>query len=679
MKKRFSLSLLLSFLFINTYTYAQDPWIIEANNIDSNNYYGVSVSNGTIGIVSSPEPLKVKEVILAGVYDHYGRGRTSNFLSGFNLLDMNISIGWQDINKDNISNFTQKLDMQKGTFTGYFDFKDEASVSYTYYALRHLPHSVVMEITVVPKKDTHLVAQNILTTPAAFRDDRLYYNEINPSHAYIPLLTTVAKSPTGKITSVASNTFLFQEEYGKQPQVLHEIRDNNSHLMKFVKALKKGEKYTFTLIGSLTSSVHSDDPYNQAERMSIYANLQGVEELRRRHKDEWNKLWQSDITIDGDKQAQQDIHSMLYHLYAFSNQNSEFLLSPMGLSGTGYNGHTFWDTEIWMFPVLLVLQPEIAKNLIEYRYNRLDKAIANARNHGYKGAMYPWESAASGEEETPVWALTGTYEHHITGDIAIAAWQYYIATQDKEWLEHRGWDILKNTAMFWQSRVTYENGKYAIKNVVCADEWAENVDNNAFTNAVAKLNLEYATKCANILGYTPNEEWKTIAENLVFTKMSDGVTKEHDSYNGENIKQADVNLLAYPLKTITDENQILKDLEYYQNKVPHNDTPAMTQAIFTLLYSRLGKEKEAYHWFRDSYEQNLLPPFGVIAETKGGTNPYFITGGGGILQAVIMGFAGVDITEEGEISQTSSAMPEHWKKLTIRGLGKDKRTVVKEQ
>ena len=678
MKARFYQIVVLFFLFVSLRTYAQDPWIITASNIDANDYYGISVSNGTIGIISSSEPLKVKEVILAGVYDQYGRGRTNNFLSAFNLLDMNMSIGWQDVNKDNVSNFTQRLDMKKGTFTGSFDLKDIASVSYTYYALRHLPHSVVMEVTVIPKQDTHMVAENVLTTPAAFRDDRLYYNEINPSHAYIPLLTTVAKSPTGEITSVASNTFLFEEGYGNQPKILHEIRDSNSHLMKFEKPLEKGEKYTFTLIGSLTSSVQSDDPYNQAERMSIYANLQGVDELKRRHQEEWDKLWKSDITIEGDKQAQQDIHSMLYHLYAFSNQNSEFLLSPMGLSGTGYNGHTFWDTEIWMFPVLLALQPEIAKNLIEYRYNRLDKAIVNAKNYGYKGAMYPWESAASGEEETPVWALTGTYEHHITGDIAIAAWQYYTVTQDKEWLRERGWDILKNTALFWQSRVTPENAKYAIKNVVCADEWAENVDNNAFTNAVAKLNLEYATKCANILGYTPDPEWKVISDNLIFTQMPNGVTKEHDTYNGNNIKQADVNLLAYPLNLITDKKQITKDLEYYQEKVPHSDTPAMTQGIFSLLYSRLGNADKAYHWFKDSYELNTLPPFRVIAETKGGTNPYFITGAGGILQAVIMGFAGVDFTEKGEIKQVSSAMPANWTKLTIQGLGKDKKTIIKQ-
>lgn len=655
---------------------AQDAWVIEANEIDPNNYYGISVSNGMIGVVSSPEPLKVKEVILAGVYDNYGRGRTSNFLPSFNLLDLNLSIGWENVNTSNISDFTQRLNMRTGMFTGTFKFKDIALVEYSYYALRHLTYNVMMDVKVTPLKDTHLVVENILKTPSALRDNQLLYNEINPSHAYIPLLTSVAKSPSGKITMVASNTFLFEEKHGKEPRVYHEIRDNDSHLMKFDKAIKNGESYSFTLIGTLISSEQVNDPYNQAERLSIYANLQGREDLLARHNEEWKKLWEADITIEGDDQTQQDIHNMLYHLYSFTREGSGLSLSPMGLSGLGYNGHVFWDTELFMYPALLILHPELAKGLIEYRYDRLETAKINAQSYGYKGAMYPWESALTGEEETPVWALSGTYEHHITGDVAFAAWHYYIVTQDKEWLKEKGWAILRNTADFWVSRVSVKNGKYEIKNVVCADEWAENVDNNAYTNAIAKLNLQYATECAKVLNQPAEKEWAQIAENLVFSKMENGVTREHDSYAGQNIKQADVNLLAYPLKVITDKNQIRRDLEYYETKVPYQDTPAMTQAVFSLLYSRLGDADKAAKWFDDSYKPNLLPPFRVMAETKGGTNPYFITGAGGVLQAVIMGFGGVDVQPNGNVVELKTVMPAHWTKLKITNVGKDKKEIV---
>lgn len=673
------LSILLGFisLFSMLNLKAQDPWIIQADKIDAQNYYGISVSNGVIGVVSSPTPLRVKEVILAGVYDQYGRGRTSNFLPSFNLLDLKLTIDWEDVSIDNISNYKQQLDMQTGIFSGSFDFKDIASVEYSYCALRHLPHNTMLSVKVTSrKKDIHIVAENVLLTPAALRDDQHFYNEINPSHAYIPLLTSKAKSPSGKIDIVASNTFLFEEEHGKQPKVMHEMRDSDSHLMKFVKRIGANSPYSFSLIGTLISSEQVNDPYNQAERLAIYANLQGKESLMDNHKQAWAKLWESDITIEGDPQVQQDVHNMLYHLYSFTREGSKYPLSPMGLSGTGYNGHVFWDTEIFMFPPLLYLQPEIAKGLIEYRFDRLGAAKRNASSYGYQGALFPWESAMSGEEECPVWALSGTYEHHITGDIAFAAWQYYLVTQDKTWLKEKGWPILQGTADFWVSRVVENQGKYEIRNVVCADEWAENVDNNAYTNAIAKLNLEYAVECAKLLNYSINDKWLTIAKNLVFSKMENGVTREHDSYDGQNIKQADVNLLTYPLKVITDKNQIKKDLEYYISKVPPTNTPAMTKSIFSTIYSRLGDSVNAYKLFKESYEPNLLPPFRVMAEMQGSTNPYFITGAGGVLQSIIMGFGGIDIDSKGNINQLKTSLPSHWTKLEIKGVGKDRRTYM---
>lgn len=290
--------------------------------------------------------------------------------------------------------------------------------------------------------------------------------------------------------------------------------------------------------------------------------------------------------------------------------------------------------------------------------------------------MFPWESAETGVEETPVWALSGTFEHHITACVAIAAWNYYCVTQDKNWLKEKGWPILSATADFWTSRVERNGpGQYDIKNVVAADEWAENVDNNAFTNAAAKANLQFATEAAALLGISANADWMNVAKNIPVLTMENGVTKEHASYKGEGIKQADVNLLAYPLKFITDPKQIRKDLEYYESRVPNEGTPAMTQAIFTLLYARLGEKEKAFHWFKDAYLPNLNPPFRVIAETKGGTNPYFATGAGGILQSILMGFGGLDITPKG-IVQIKSVLPAGWKTLTIKGVGPEKKTFV---
>jgi len=652
---------------------AIDPWIITAAKIDPHNYYGITVANGMIGLVSSAEPFKVRDVVLAGAYDLYGRGRVSNFLRSFNLLNMYLDVDGQRIDAGNISNMKQELDMHHASFTTSFDYGDKASVSYTYYSLRHLPFTVLMDIRISAKKDINITGASVMEAPDALRDVQNYYNEIDRPHVVISLLTSSAKSPAGKLLMCASTTFLFSESHGSEPRVIHEMWDNNMHLMKFIRSIKAGESYLFSVVGSSITSAHHEDPLNEAERLTIYAKLEGRDRLIRFHNNAWDELWKSDITIEGDQQTQQDVHSMLYHLYSFSREGTSMSLSPMGLSGLGYNGHVFWDADLWMFPALLVLHPEIAKSLIEYRYQRLDEAKRNAFSHGFKGAMFPWESAETGVEETPVWALSGPFEHHITACVGMAAWEYFCVTQDKNWLKEKGWPILSATADFWASRVERNgSGHYDIKNVVAADEWAENIDNDAFTNAAAKACLRDATEAAKLLGQIPNPDWLNVAANIPILQFSDGVTREYEGYNGEGIKQADVNLLAYPLKEITDPQRISKDLLYYEKRIPESGTPAMTQAIFALLYARLGDGQKAYHYFKDAYTPNLNPPFRVIAETRGGTNPYFATGAGGMLQSLLMGFGGLDITDKG-IVQIKSALPEDWKHFSISGVGTERK------
>ena len=673
MRRSASIIILLN-LFAILKLSAQSPWIIKADKIDPNNYYGITAANGMIGIVSSPEPFKVKNVVLAGAYDLYGRGRVSNFLNSFNLLNMYLEIDGHRLDAKMVSNMKQELDMQHAAMTTIFDYGDKASIRYTYYSLRQLPFTVLMDVAITARKNINITAASVIEAPDALKEVQNYYNEIDRPHVTISLLTSTAKSPTGKLQLCASTSFLFNEEHGKEPRVIHEMWDNNMHLMKFSKVMTAGQTYKYGVTGSSITSAHHADPLNEAERLTIFAKLEGRDRLIQFHNKAWDELWKSDIQIEGDAQAQQDVHSMLYHLYSFSRAGTALSPSPMGLSGLGYNGHVFWDTDLWMFPAMLLMHPEIARSMVEYRFERLENARKNAFSHGYKGAMFPWESADSGVEETPVWALSGPFEHHISADVANAAWSYYCVTQDKQWLREKGWPLLQATADFWASRVERNGaGHYDIKNVVAADEWAENIDNNAFTNAAAKANLMNATAAAQILGLQADSDWVNVANNIPILKMANGVTQEHAQYKGEGIKQADVNLLAYPLKTITDPAQIKKDLEYYETRVPNEGTPAMTQGVFALLYARLGDGQKAYKWFKEAYEPNLNPPFRVIAETKGGTNPYFATGAGGIIQAMLMGFGGLDITPTG-ITQLKSKLPANWKSLKITGVGINKQT-----
>lgn len=655
-----------------------DTWKIVAEKIDPSNYFGETVANGVVGIISSAEPLKCKDVVLNGAYDQYGRGMVSNFLKNFNLVNMNLDVDGQRVGSANIHNMKQVLDMKHANLTTSFDYMDKAAVSYTYYALRNLPYTVLVDVYITAKKDIEIIPASVIEAPDALREVQNYYNQIDRPHVTISLLSSSAKSPTGKLTLAASTAFLFDEPQGSEPQLIHEMWDNNMHLMKFKKVLKAGTTYHFAIAGATISTAQNDDPMNEAERYAIYAKLQGVKKLISFHNAAWDDLWKSDIKVDGDDASQTDIHSALYHLYSFVRAGTSYSPSPMGLSGLGYNGHVFWDTEIWMFPALLVLHPEMAKSMIEYRYQRLQQAKDNAFAHGFKGAMFPWESAASGNEETPVWALTGPFQHHITADVAIAAWNYFAVTQDTAWLREKGFPIIRNGADFWVSRVEKNGpGHYDINNVVAADEWAENVDNDAFTNAAAKANLHFATAAAALLHEPIDENWMRVEENIPILKFPDGVTREYRGYNGEKIKQADVNLLAYPLHEITDQKQIEKDLDYYTTRIGEG-SPAMTHAIFALLYARLQQPQKAWNEFELSYIPNKKEPFGVIAETAGGTNPYFATGAGGYLQSVLMGFGGLEITPKG-ITQLKSALPKHWKSLTITGVGKDKKTFTVRQ
>ncbi len=648
------------------------PWQIEAENINPDHYFGVTVANGMIGIVSSPEPLKIKDVVLNGAYDTYGRGRVSNILKGFNFANMDLDVDGNRISSSNISNFRQTLDIHKAELLVSFEVGDKVIVRYKLLALRHLPYSAMIDLEVQAKKDVVITPASVITAPEILQDVRNYYAVIDRPHVKIPLLTSVGNSPTGKHTIAASNTFIFDNNTDI-PRLIHEDWDYNKHLLKFDKKLKAGETFRFAVVGSVCSTAQYGDPFNEAERLTIFAMLQGRKKLLRQHELAWQQLWQSDISIDGDPQTQKDIRFMLYHLYSFAREGTAYSLSPMGLSGLGYNGHVFWDTELWMYPPLLMLHPEIARSLLEYRYKMLAAAKQNAFAHGFKGAMYPWESSDDGQESTPVWALTGPYQHHITGDVGWAFWKYYQVTKDKQWLDNRGYPVLKEVADFWVSRVEKDDqGKYHINNVVAADEYAENVDDNAFTNGIAAVCLQYATEAAGVLGLEADPRWMEVANNIVIHHFPDGTTKEYATYNGETIKQADVNLLAYPLKYVKDPVAIRKDLDYYEN-VMDPGGPAMGMAVLAILHERMGDPEKALELFKKGYERNKVPPFGVLAETAGGTNPYFATGAGGMLQAMLTGFGGLDITDEG-IIQLDTKLPNNWKSITITGAGPDRKT-----
>ena len=662
-------SLLLLFLIcpmLNGQT-KSDEWHLYATSRD--NYFGVAMANGQIGIVTDQMPLKTKEIILNGVYEASPENGISRIVRGIEFLNLHLSINNQEIKSDNIDNWGQMISMKEGISTTSFSFKNLATVNYSILANRAIPYLAMAIVEITPLKDIEILANNYMIVPDELKEAKSQFRVLKDNQYLMPVFGTTAKTLRGKHTISASTTFLFDGQ--------SETLKQTGEQVGFSKKLLKGQKYRFAIAGGICTSKDFSDPINESERQPIFALQQGIDNLLNRHKQAWAELWETgDIQIEGDLDAQQRIRFALYNLYSYIRPETRQSVAPMGLSSQGYNGHIFWDTELWMYPTLLALQPDMAKSCLDYRSDRLQKAKQKASIYGYKGAMYPWESDDTGEEATPTWALTGIYEQHITSDVAIAFWNYYTYTQDKTWLR-KEWNVLKETSDFWVSRVVKNNdGSYSILNVVGADEYAQHVDDNAFTNASAIESLKNTIKAATILNEPIDPRWKAISDKLVI-HSENGITQNYKGYKGQMIKQADVNLLAYPLHVITDSNQIKKDLEYYSDKIDKKDGPAMAAGVLSVLYARLGDREKAYSYFVKSYLPNSRPPFGVFSESANSNNPYFATGAGAMLQAVIYGFGGVEQTDKG-LKYNKGLLPKQWKSLKIIGLGPDNKTITVE-
>lgn len=647
-------------------------WQLHAVDIQAP-YAPAPMANGCIGILPQKEPFAVEHVMLNHVFDAASPHVVSRVMRGINPFCLSMKIDNKKVDTSNISDWQQTIDMRRAVHQTSFHTLEKADVSYELCALRNLPYAGLIRVTVQACKDMLLEVRSGMGIPDDYSQSLIRYREMEADGNRMYMLESDATSRFGYRRVASTSSFLFNGEQIKP------IYDEATRELFFSIQLKKGETFCFSLVGSVCSSRDFFDPYNEAERQVIYAVHEGEEALMQAHYRLWDELWQGDIRIEGDDDAQRIVRFALFNLYSSCRGGSRLSIPPMGLSLQGYNGHIFWDTELWMYPPMLLLNQDIARSMLDYRFDRLPAARKKALAYGYRGAMFPWESDDSGEEATPTHALTGPFEHHITADIGIACWNYYCVTRDVRWLQREGYPLLKEIADFWTSRVTRnQDGSYSIHNVTGADEYANGVTDNAFTNGAASLALKYACQAAEICGEKVPEIWWEIGENIRVLQFENGVTREHSTYKGEMIKQADANLLAYPLGLITDEYRQRQDLEYYAERIDQKDGPAMSYSVYCVQYARMGEADKAYEMFRRCYEPNLRKPFGVISETPTSNNPYFMTGAGGLLQAVLNGFCGLQITDEG-IVQLPSVLPSHWKRVTVTGVGSDKKTYVRER
>jgi trehalose/maltose hydrolase-like predicted phosphorylase len=300
-----------------------------------------------------------------------------------------------------------------------------------------------------------------------------------------------------------------------------------------------------------------------------------------------------------------------------------------------------------------------------YRARTLPGAQANARADGKAGAAYAWESAATGKEVAPEPFRHG---RHVDGDVALAARLYWRATRDTAWLRRAAWPVLRATAEYWVSRAERgSDGRLHVRGVSTPDENAGLVEDSAWTQHVARVNLEFAAEAARLLRQPASPAWEKTAASLALPRdPRSGLIQEYAGYDGHAAKQADTLLLLHPGGMPATPEATAELYDYYATRVIQNG-PAMTDAIHAIIACRLGRGDEALNRFRAAYRPFLRPPFGMFSEKRSRDNLCFLTGAAGVLQSLLYGFAGLQL-DDTAAPVSRPCLPPGWESITIRRL-----------
>lgn len=440
-----------------------------------------------------------------------------------------------------------------------------------------------------------------------------------------------------------------------------------------------------------------------------------LEANRQAWAQEWNR---TDVIIEGDDEAQISIRFNLFQmLIAAPRHDDRVNIGAKTLSGFGYRGHAFWDTEIFMLPLFIYTAPHIAKNLLNYRYKNLPGARRKAQTNGYEGAQFPWESADTGDEVTPTWVphfaeltklvriWTGDIEIHISADIAHAAYQYWQATGDDEWFIERGMELILDTAKFWASRAEWnaEKNRYEYNDVIGPDEYHEHVNNNAYTNRMAQWNLqtaldildwlkEQAPQKANelITSLDLNEDrlrkWRDVIEKIYLHIAPNGLIEQFEGYyqrkeidlaaleprtksaqeifgiEGCNetqiLKQPDVLMLQYILRDKYLGEIVQVNYDYYMPRTDHTYGSSLGPSIMTIMACEVGKPDDAYEHFIRAVRADLRDVRGNAGDG------IHAASAGGTWQSVVFGFGGLRVTSQGWT--THPRLPKNWNRLSFK-------------
>lgn len=441
-----------------------------------------------------------------------------------------------------------------------------------------------------------------------------------------------------------------------------------------------------TVPGPAVAAFHDRRRGDLLERVAVYdpaataalaaaeaAGTAGFDRLLSEHRAAWARRWQeADVVVDGDPQLQRAVRFALFHLMAAVADRGEAAVGARGLSGPGYRGHVFWDSDVFVLPFLAATHPAAARAMLEYRARRLPAARALARRLGCAGARFPWESAADGADVTPTTARlptgeqvriwTGEREEHIVADVAWAAGCYLDWTGDAAFAGGAGRDLLVETARYWASRVRRDGtGRAHLDGVTGPDEYHVHADDNAYTNVMARWNLRRAAALDGV----PDLEratWRGIADALVDGyDAGSGVYEQFAGYfrlepiviaqlatrpvaadlllgperipQTQVLKQADVLMLHHLVPAEVAPGSLPANLAYYEPRTAHGSS--LSPAIHAALLARAGHFDTALEWLRVAARIDLDDLTGT---TAGGLH---LAAMGGLWQALAYGFAGL--------------------------------------
>jgi trehalose/maltose hydrolase-like predicted phosphorylase len=420
----------------------------------------------------------------------------------------------------------------------------------------------------------------------------------------------------------------------------------------------------------------------------------GSDRLLAEHRAAWAKRWENAaVTIAGDPETELAVRFALFHLISSADTTGEAAVGARGLTGRAYRGHVFWDTDVYVLPALTAVLPDVARAIVEYRLSRLPAAREEAYLRGARGARFPWESADKGQEVTPQWyespegdkvpIKTGLHEEHIVADVAWSVRHYALWTGDQDFYLGPGGDLIIDTARYWASRIRIDAaGRGHLEGVIGPDEYHEIVDDNAFTNIMARANLRWAVDVADQRRDADPDEvssWSDLATRIV--DGFDEETRIYEQFAGYSelepllieemvsppiaadillgragvartqlIKQADVLMLHHLIPDEVASDSLVPNLDYYLPRTAHGSS--LSPAIHASLLARAGRADEALAWFRLAARLDLDDLTGTTARG------IHLATMGGLWQALAFGFLGLRLTPDGV--EVDPRIPGEW-------------------